>query len=132
MTEVGWDIPGWDWEPGDYSWLSSRSGLYHDGVSIFFIHGGRIRHQANLPDGTYSREEFLAWFDKHAEGLDDPRIVWMDDSGDGNAGVWLEGTRPPNESDLARLRAAREHQRLEDEINLRAIMQRRARSEERR
>ena len=126
MSDVQWDVPGWDWAEGDYAWLASESGIYHDGVSIFFIHGGRIRHQASMPQGSYTREELLAWFDEHAEGLEDPHLNWTHDTGGGDCGLWLEGTRPPNKDDLARLEAARERQRRNDEIELRGIEARRA------
>lgn len=28
-----WDVPGWDWDKDDYSWLSSKSGIHKDGTS---------------------------------------------------------------------------------------------------
>ena len=123
---VGWEIPGWDWRPGDYAWLSSESGIYENGTSIFFIHGGRVRHQAHMPHGTYTREELLAWFDQAAEGLDQPYLYWCDDTGGGYPGLWLEGTRPPKAEDITRLQAARERQERNDERTLQDIMQRRS------
>lgn len=120
-----WDVPGWDWEPGDYAWLSSASGLYLDGTSIFFIHGGRIRHQAHIPYGSYTVDEFAALLRDRAAGLDAPTVQWCEDTGGGNCGLWVEGTRPPNESDLARLHAARERQAREDEHTARSLRQRR-------
>jgi hypothetical protein len=124
VTDVRWDVPGWDWEEGDYSWLSSNSGIYKDGVSIFFIHGGRIRHQAHVPTGNYTLEEFVALFEERAAGLDDARLCWTEDSGGGSAGLWIEGTRAPNADDLARLQEARKRQEREDRINLRYIEKR--------
>lgn len=125
MTDVQWDVPGWDWDPSDYSWLSSRSGIHKDGVSIFFIHGGRIRHQAHVPHGWHTIEEFEQLIRERANGLDDPRVVWCEDTGGGDADLWVEGTRPPNADDLARLEEARARQAREDEFTLRDIEARR-------
>jgi hypothetical protein len=107
-----WDIPGWDWEEDDYAWLSSRSGIHKDGTSIFFIHGGRIRHQAHIPHGNYSVDEFCQMVRERAEALDD-------------ADLWVEGTRPPNEDDLLRLQAARDRQRRHDDLEARELRRRR-------
>lgn len=120
-----WDVPGWDWEPDDFSWLSSRSGIHKDGASIFFIHGGRIRHQAHIPDGSYPIEEFVALVTARAEGLDNPRVEWCEDTGGGSAALWVEGTRPPNDEDRARLQAARDRQRRDDEYAARELKKRR-------
>jgi hypothetical protein len=120
-----WNVPGWNWDSGDTSWLSSNSGIYKDGVSVFFIAGGRIRHQADIPEGYHTVDEFFALVQERAVGLDDPRVVWTDDTGNGDPGLWVEGTREPNEEDLARLQAARDHQRLQDEITARGLRKRR-------
>lgn len=120
-----WDVPGWDWDANDHSWLSSRSGISKDGVSIFFIHGGRIRHQAHLPYGWHTVDEFVAMVQERAEGLEDPRVVWSDDTGGGDRGLWIEGTRAPNEEDLARLQHARDIQKRRDEMTARDLRGRR-------
>lgn len=120
-----WDVPGWDWDDNDFSWLSSRSGIHKDGTSIFFIHGGRIRHQARVPYGNYSVEEFCRLLQQRAEGLDDPIVRWMADTGGGDPGFWVEGTRAPNEEDLERLQHARDLQRRRDEIDARQLRKRR-------
>lgn len=120
-----WDVPGWDWDEGDYSWVSSQSGIHKDGASIFFIHGGRIRHQAHIPYGWHTLDEFFALVRERAEGLDDPRVVWCEDTGGGDAGLWVEGTRPPNEDDLARLQHARDLQKRKDESAARDLRRRR-------
>jgi|SRR3990167_433977 len=114
QTVIGWDVPGWDWEPADFSWLSSKAGINKDGVWIFFIHGGRIRHQAHLPHGSYTVEEFIDWLHQRAAGLDGVRVNWMADTGGGDPDFWLEGTRPPNVEDVARLQSARDRQRRND------------------
>ena len=116
LEDIKWDVPGWDWEQDDFSWLSSRSGIHLDGTSIFFIHGGRIRHQADLPTGHHPLEGFIALLRARAEGLDDPQVVWVNDTGDGDNGLWVEGTRAPVEADVVRLQAARDRQRRHDEI----------------
>lgn len=118
------EVPGWDWDEGDYAWLSSKSGIHKDGVSIFFIHGGRIRHQAHIEHGFYDVEEFIDVVRKHAEGLENVRVVW-DDPGDGGVDLWIEGTRLPNEEDLERLREARKRQARKDEMDLRSLQRRR-------
>lgn len=119
-----WNVPGWDWDEGDYSWLSSQSGIYKDGVSIFFIHGGRIRHQAHIPYGSYTVDEFCKMLRDRAAGLDDVRVEWMADTGGGDLGLWVNGTRPPNEDDLARLQAARDRQAYEDRSSVHGLRQR--------
>lgn len=119
-----WDVPGWDWDKNDYSWLSSHSGLHENDTSIFFIHGGRIRHQAHLPHGYHPLEEFIAMLRERAVGLDEPMVFWLEDTGGGDCGLWVDGTRPPNDSDLARLQAARKRQRQDDERALRDIQRR--------
>lgn len=116
-----WDVPGWDWAPYDYAWLSSKSGIHQDGTSIFFIHGGSIRHQAHIPFGSYSVDEFCALLRDRAEGLDDPSVRWIADTGGGDPDLWVEGTRAPNETDLARLQAARDRQRRIDEHEIRRL-----------
>lgn len=120
-----WDVPGWDWDRDDNAWLSSNSGIYDGETSIFFIHGGRIRHQAHLPQGWHPVDEFCQMVHDRAEGLDDPRVVHLSDTGGGDAGLWVEGTRPPNDDDLARLHLARERQRRRDEIDARLLRERR-------
>lgn len=119
----------WDWPDGDHAWLSSQSGIHRvepDGslVAIFFIHGGRIRHQAHLPFRRYTLAEFLDKVRALADGLDDPHVIWSNDSGDGDTSLWIEGTRLPNESDVARLNAAKEAQDQMDRINLQQIKKR--------
>ena len=109
-----WNVPGWDWDRGDHAWLSSESGIYKDGTSIFFIHGGRIRHQAHIPYGLYAVEEFCSMIRERAAGLDDPKVCWSEDTGGGDQGFWVEGTRLPNDEDLARLQVARNDQALQD------------------
>lgn len=61
---------------------------------------------------------------ERAEGLDNPLVIWLDDTGGGDSGLWVEGTRPPNEEDIVRLRSAREHALREDERSLRELKQR--------
>jgi hypothetical protein len=114
--DVGWDIPGWDWEPGDNAWL--RSGVYENGTSIFFIHGGKIRHQAHLPYGDYKPDEFASLIAERAKGLEDPIVRWEEDTGGGDPGLWVEGVRPPNKEDLARLQSARDRQRRRDRLEI--------------
>lgn len=114
MSDVKWDVPGWDWADGDYAWLDA--GVRVDDTSIFFIHGGRIRHQAHVPFGTYSLEQFTALLYERAEGLDNPHVTWSSDTGDGDYGFWVEGTRPPHEDDLARLQKARERREHQDRV----------------
>jgi hypothetical protein len=125
FKEPKWDVPGWDWDPADYSWLSSKSGIHKDDTSIFFIRGGRIRHQAHFPHGSHDVEDFIRLVRAKAEGLDDPYVVWTGDTGGGEAGLWVEGTRPPNETDLERLRHARAVQERNDERAARALKRRR-------
>lgn len=124
LPEVGWDIPGWDWDQNDYSWLSSQSGIHKDGASIFFIHGGRIRHQAHVPEGNYTLEEFTTFFNEKTKDLDDAYLCWTNDTGGGIAGLWVEGTRVPNEEDLERLKSAREHQERKDRMDAGLLKQR--------
>jgi hypothetical protein len=121
-----WDVPGWDWGDGDYAWLNSESGLYdpETQTSVFFIHGGRIRHQSHIPHGLYTLAEFQALWKQRAGRLDDPRLVWSEDTGDGDAGLWIEGTRAPDESDLARLQAARARALHADRIGYMSIRKR--------
>ena len=112
VSAVRWNDPGWDWEPGDHSWLSSRSGTHRtspDGghTSVFFIHGGRIREQAHLPVGEFTLSRFQAMLEVRALELDEPRVRVVAEE-DGSVGLWVEGTRPPNAEDLERLRVARE------------------------
>jgi hypothetical protein len=114
LDAIGWDVPGWDWPDNDYSWL--EGGITVDGVSVFFIHGGRIRHQAHIPYGYYSVDEFTALLRKYAEGLDNPTLNWVDDTGGGEPGLWLEGTRAPTLADAARLREEREHLEQKDKL----------------
>lgn len=117
------DIPGWDWDANDYSWLASESGLHVDGVSIFFIHGGRVRHQAHIPSGTYGIEEFCALVRERAKGLDDPIVCWSD-TGDGDLDLWVEGTRLPNKDDLERLESARSHEIYRDRLDAQHLKRR--------
>ena len=121
---------GWDWPDGEYSWLSSRSGLTReerDGgyTSIFFIHGGRIREQAHIPRGRHGIDSFVALVKRRTEGLEDAYVVWSRDTGDGDADLWVEGTRLPTEDDMRRLVAAQDEQKRSDEKELAAIMVRR-------
>lgn len=118
-----WDVPGWDWDQNDFSWLDA--GVYHDGVSIFFIHGGRIRHQGHISYGYHSIEDFIATVRRLADGLDNPRVCWVEDTGGGDPGLWVEGTRPPREDDLERLHAARDNRSRKDESQLRDLRRRR-------
>lgn len=117
-----WEVPGWDWHPNDSSWLDAGARL--DGVSVFFIHGGRIRHQAHITCGRYTVDEFVALLRKHAEGLDNPVVRWSEDTGGGEAGLWVEGTRAPGREDLARLKAARRRQLQNDEMEAKALRRR--------
>lgn len=121
LKTIGWDVPGWDWADRDYSWLSSKSGIYKDGVSVFFIHGGRVRHQGHIPHGSYGIDEFVAKIRSLAEGLDDPYVEWCSDTGGGDSDLWVEGTRAPNIDDAARLQAARERQERDDHLTLQGI-----------
>lgn len=120
-----WDVPGWNWEPSDYTWLSSHSGIYKDGTSIFFIHGGRIRHQAHIPHGRYDVEEFCQLLRDRAADLDESYVVWSGDTGDESADFWIEGTRAPNTEDFLRLQSARDRQKRDDEIAAAGLRQRR-------
>jgi hypothetical protein len=122
------NTPGWDWPEDDFSWLTSKSGLTRnepDGgvTSIFFIHGGRIREQAHIPEGRHGLDTFIEALRSRATGLDDPCIV-ISYSEDGTS-LWLEGTRMPREDDIHRLEAARERQRKEDDRILADINKRR-------
>lgn len=121
---VGWDVPGWDWPEGDYSWLASQSGLHVDGTSIFFIHGGRIRHQTHVPEGSYTLAEFTSLLAERMDGLDGPRVCWHLDTGNGEASLWVEGTRAPGPDDLNRLQAVRDQQTRDDRSALKGIQRR--------
>ena len=114
-----WDVPGWDWDEEDNAWLEAGVG---DGTtSIFFIHGGRIRHQAHIPEGHYTVEQFTELVHGYAEGLDNPHIVWLTDTGGGDCGLWVEGTRAPNVADLERLQKARERIARSDRLTLKSL-----------
>jgi hypothetical protein len=113
------NTPGWDWPEDDFSWLSSRSGLSRkesDGgyTSVFFIHGGRIREQAHIPHGNFAPDKFLELITKRVAGLDKASVNWSSDTGGGDCGFWVEGTRLPTEDDLHRLMSAREQQLKDD------------------
>jgi hypothetical protein len=110
---VLWNIPGWDWSEDDVSWLSM----------IFFIHGGRVRHQSHIERGTYTIDQFCDMVREKGEGLDQPMVCWSD-TGDGHADLWVEGTRPPQVDDLRRLKSARESQLREDKISYMVIRKR--------
>lgn len=114
-----WDVPGWDWAPHDYAWLDA--GVSVDGTSIFFIHGGRIRHQAHIPYGHYTVDDFTKLLRNRAKGLDDARVIWSADTGGGDSGFWVEGTRAPEVADLGRLTAAREQRLWNDKISYMSI-----------
>lgn len=100
------------WPSDDFAWLDSQSGwrgtFYGCQTSVFFIHGRKIREQRHVPAGRYDiailPERFAEW----ARGLPNARLVWSRDTGDGDAGLWIEGERDADEDDLVRLREARE------------------------
>lgn len=124
LAKIG--TPGWDWPQDEYAWLSSESGLWREdadgsGTSIFFIHGGRIREQAYLPYGSHDPDKFCELIKQRTKGLDSPTVNWLSDTGGGDPGLWVEGTRLPNEDDMRRLLAAWEKQKRDDERALRAI-----------
>jgi len=124
LSEPRPDIPGWDWDERDFSWLSDKSGIRKNNVSIFFIHGGRIRHQGDIPYGNYPIEAFIDLLRKLSEGLDNPLVMWVSDTGGGDPGFWVEGTRYPNNEDLERLRYARKRQEQKDRSDLASIKRR--------
>src|ERR1039458_3009473 len=116
-----WDLPGWDWADGDYTWLSSQSGVYHDGVYIYFIHGGLIKHEVHVPEGSYAPDEFATFVAQQTAGLDHVRINYMSGGGDDPASLWVTGVRPPNESDLVRLQNARDTQERKDQSEIKRM-----------
>lgn len=103
------------WDEGDYSWLASNSGwhgrLHGTEASVFFVHGKKIREQRRIPQ-AYGMpvEEFarnlLAW----SAGLPEAKVMWMRDTGDGEADLWIEGVREPNADDWQRLREVKERE----------------------
>ena len=119
--EIGWDIDGWDWDDDDYSWLASQLSLLDDG---FFIHGGYIRHQKHIDHGDYSLEEFISKVRQLAVGLARPMVRWMDDTGGGDEGLWVEGIRSPIQQDVEALAKVRRRKDSEDKSALAAIRRR--------
>lgn len=120
-AEIGWDIDGWDWADQDYSWLSSQTHLPDDG---FFIHGGYIRHQRHIPYRDYTVDNFLALIKEFAEGLENVQVVVSEDTGSGDHGFWVEGVRPPNQTDVEALIEVRRRRDHEDERNYKDILKR--------
>lgn len=103
------------WDAEDHAWLSSASGWRGDingcNTSVFFIHGKQVREQRHVPNGSYQVAELPQLFEKWAEGLPDARLVWLEDAGNGDAGLWIEGVREPVEADWQRYEEASARER---------------------
>ncbi len=110
------------WDINDYSWLSSRSGWCGDingcHSSIFFIHGKKIREQRHIPCGSFPISVLHKLLDKWADGLPNAQLVWSEDTGDGESGLWIEGVREPNNDDKERLAELRvlDYQKATEEL----------------
>ncbi len=120
-VDIGWDTEGWDWSEGDYSWLSSEM---HTPDGGFFIHGGRVRHQKHVPYGWHEIEDFVVLLRSLAKGLENPQLVWLDDTGGGESGLWVEGTRPPNQADVEALGAVQKRKEAKDRRTFESIAKR--------
>jgi hypothetical protein len=103
------------WPKNDHSWLSSNSGWHGDingcQSNVFFIHGRKIREQRHIPYGSFAVADLPALFAKWSEGLPDARLLFMDDIGGGDPGIWIEGVREPTDADNSRLEEARARMR---------------------
>ncbi len=116
------------WDEDDYSWLASKSGwhgtLHGCRTSVFFIHGKRIREQRHIPTGYYDVASLPALLAKWSEGLPNARLSWCQDTGDGDASLWIEGVRDPDSDDVRRLEECRERQRRDDTRSWYALVKR--------
>lgn len=107
------------WDEGDYSWLGSRSGwhgkLHGTDASVFFIHGKKIREQRHIPE-THGMpvEEFARKLREWSSGLPEPIVMWTRDSGGGDADLWIEGVREPNDADRHRLEEVKQREDAEN------------------
>src|SRR3990167_11131360 len=99
------------WDKHDTAWLSSESGWHGEidgcSVSVFFIHGKKIREQRHIPKQWGSVEDFIAKITRWSAGLTNPQFVYSLDTGDGDYGLWIEGIREPRPEDFVRLQEAR-------------------------
>lgn len=99
------------WDESDTAWLSTESGWFGDidgcPTSIFFIHGKQIREQRHVPEHRGSVQEFIGKIQRWSVGLDNPRFIYTHDTGGGDCGLWIEGTREPRVDDMKRLHEAR-------------------------
>jgi hypothetical protein len=91
---------------------------------VFFIHGRKIREQRQVPQGRWTIAQLHERLEQWSAELPNARLVWTQDTGDGDSGLWIEGEREPNEADWQRLREARAHQRRRDEEELARIQRR--------
>ena len=117
--EIGWDIEGWDWANNDPTWLASHTSLANGG---FFIHGGKVRHQKHIPNGSYGVAEFISILRDMAEGLENPTVRWSSDTGAGDIGLWLEGERAPTKDDALWLAKAKQREADKDKRDLEWIL----------
>ena len=120
-AEIGWDIDGWDWGEHDFSWLSSQTQLPDE---AFFIHGGHVRHQRHIPWGEYSVQDFIALVQRMGEGIENATVILSQDTGGGDPGFWVEGTRPPQIEDVEALIQTRKRRDRQDDHDYKAILKR--------
>jgi hypothetical protein len=116
------------WSEDDTAWLASESGWHGDingcQSSVFFIHGKKIREQRHVPEGSHRIAEMPALLERWSAGLPNASFVWLHDTGGGDAGLWIEGVRDPNEADIARLMQCRKRQLDNDRRELRWLQKR--------
>lgn len=113
------------WDEHDYSWVSSESGWHGDingcPSSVFFIHGKKIREQRQVPYGRFLLNDLPKLFECWGMGLPNARLVWTEDTGGGDCGLWIEGERDPTVDDLKRLEETRKRAREKAIRDLRHI-----------
>ena len=117
-----------DWDKNDYDWLDDSANWHGDingcYASVFYIHGKMIREQRHIPYGSFPIAKLPNLIMYWAEGLANARLEHHEDTGDGDSGWWIEGERPPNEKDAARLEQARQQLRQKARRDLQWIHQR--------